>query len=146
MAGPQIKKKKETRETPMTGKETAAERHRKKVEDAFELVDKLDQEEHLEQLEKEKNIPKQAARKPESRSGLRVRFGIDALISDRDRQTADDKEIRTGESTLLDFGITLPYIWKIPVIGKRVLKLIKHMQKEDRPESVRDILRSLRRK
>ena len=134
MAGPQ------TEGTPGTGKATAAERHRKKVEDAFDLVDKLDKE------NPPGNIGVKADPKPVSRSGLRVRFAIDALISDSDTRAVDDKEIRAGESILVDFGITLPYIWNIPVIGKTVLKVVKYLQKEDRPESVRDILKSLRQK
>ena len=114
----------------------------RKVEDAFELMDRLDNPQGQAQADKK---PEQ--KKGFGRSGIRLRIGLDALISESDTRGARESgEIKTGESTLLDIGITLPYIWKIPVIGKTALKIVKYFQAEETPEKIGDILKSLRRR
>ncbi len=80
------------------------------------------------------------------RSGLQFHFSMDALISDQDTRAAKEDDLHAGESNLLNFKITLPHIWKIPVIGKTALKLIKRIQAEEYPESIKDILKSLKKK
>jgi hypothetical protein len=115
-----------------------------KVDRAFEVVDRLEQNaKRMADSAETAFSGKEPVRK---RSGLQFRFSMDALISDQDTQAAKEKNLRSGESNLLNFKITLPYIWKIPVIGKTALKIIKRIQAEEYPESIKDILSSLKKK
>lgn len=125
--------------------EAIASSHRQKVEDAFELVEKMEKH-YPHEPESAPHKPKADHRKRASRSGLRFRFGLDAFVSDNDTRTTDEKDIRPGKATLLDIDVTVPYVWKIPIIGKRALRIVKYFQSQGAPESVRDILKTLRSK
>ncbi len=116
----------------------------RKVERAFEVV---------ERLEKREKSPKPPGPSPKGKkekglnsSGLRVHFSLDALISEKDTKAAREGELHPGKSNLLNIRFTVPYIWQIPVLGKTALKVIKRFQSDDYPESIRDILDSFRRK
>lgn len=146
MADPQTKENYTTSgKSPLGG--SPEEVHRKKVDDAFDLMDRLDSNPSVEAIENGSGRPKRSGKADKApQSGLRIRFGIDALVSDSDSRAANENGPLAGESTLIDLGITLPYIWRVPLVGKTALKLIRHFQKEDRPSTVRDILKSLRQK
>jgi hypothetical protein len=115
----------------------------RKVERAFEVV---------ERLERREKTPKPPEASPKGKkekglnSGLRVHFSLDALISEKDTRGAKEGEIHPGKSNLLNIRFTVPYLWQIPVLGKTALKVIKRFQSDDYPESIRDILDSFRRK
>jgi len=150
MAGPRTKGKHPKNPPalePMPLGASAEEVHRNKVDDAFELMEKIDGNPTADYAENPtgRQKPAEKARKG-LQSGLRIRFGVDAMISDSDIRAARQSDLRPGEATLFDLGITLPYIWQLPVVGKKVLKLVKHFQKEDGPRTVRDILKSLLQK
>ncbi len=115
-----------------------------KIDRAFEVVDRL--EENAKRMADSAEAPFSGNEPVRKRSGLQFRFSMDALISDQDTQAAKEKNLRSGESNLLNFKITLPYIWKIPVIGKTALKIIKRIQAEEYPETIKDILSSLKKK
>ena len=125
---------------------TPSKKHEKKVDRAFEVV------ERLEKNEKKKTPSATSAQKGtgkragESSSGLQIQFSLNALVSDKDTRTSKEKDLRAGKSNLLNFKFTVPYIWNIPVFGKTALKIVKRFQSEEYPESIRDILGSLRRK
>jgi hypothetical protein len=125
---------------------TVSKQHEKKIDRAFEVV------ERLEKKEKEKSASIKSSEKATvkgpavSRSGLQIQFSLDALVSDKDTRDAKEKDLRAGKSNLLNFKFTVPYIWNIPVIGKTALKVVKRFQAEEYPESIRDILGSLKRK
>ena len=127
------------------GNMTVSKISEKKIDRAFEVV------ERLEKKEKNENPGVQAcetpkASKPAKHSGLRFRFSMDALISEQDSKSAPAGDIRPGQSKLVDFNVTIPHVWKIPVLGKTALKIVRYFQTEDRSESIRDILSSLKRK
>jgi hypothetical protein len=115
-----------------------------KVDRAFAVVDRL--EENAKRVADSAEAVYAGTDPVRKRSGLQFRFSMDALISDQDTQSAREDNLRSGESNLLNFKITLPYIWKIPVIGKTALKIIKRIQAEEYPESLKDILKSLKKK
>ena len=77
--------------------------------------------------------------------GLRFRFALDALISDTDTRSGK-KDVRAGESNILNIGFTLPHFWKLPIVGTTALKIVKHIQDEAYPDNIRDILESFKRK
>jgi len=115
-----------------------------KIDRAFEVVDRL--EKNAERMAESVNTAVSGKMKSHKRSGLQFRFSMDALISDQDTRAASEKDLRSGESNLLNFKITLPHIWKIPVFGKTALKIIKRIQAEEYPDSIKDILSSLKKK
>ncbi|MBC2716184.1 MAG: hypothetical protein HF978_12825 [Desulfobacteraceae bacterium] len=124
----------------------AAIKNEKKVDRAFEVVERLEKNEKKAASKKRSSQKASKKERTGKRSGLQFRFSMDALISDQDTRAAKEGGLRSGESNLLNFKITLPYIWKIPVIGKTALKVVKHIQAEDYPESIKDILSSLKEK
>lgn len=88
---------------------------------------------------------KSAGKKAKEESGIRIHLSLDALISEKDTETSRERDLHPGKSNLLDIRFTVPYIWKIPVIGKAALKIVKHLQASSYPETLRDILNSFRR-
>jgi hypothetical protein len=122
-----------------------AEQNEKKVDRAFEVVEGLENkgEKKNPGNSKAKSAPKSG--KAPRRSGLRVHFSMDALVSESDTGTSRDSKLRPGAAKLLNIDFTLPYIWRIPIFGKTALKIVRRVQREEYPDSVRDILRSLRK-
>lgn len=117
-----------------------------KVERAFEVVDRLEKNEKRMAASAGAGTSGSKKKQTGKRSGLQFRFSMDALISDQDTRAAKKGDLHAGESNLLNFKITLPHIWKIPVIGKTALKVIRRIQAEEYPESIKDILSSLKKK
>ena len=122
-----------------------ARQDEKKVERAFEVIENLERTSRKGDSHKTSDQKKQGVKKGKEESGIRIRISLDALISEKDTETSPEKDLHAGKSNLLDIGFTVPYIWKIPVIGPTVLKIVKHLQAESYPESLRDILNSFRR-
>jgi len=122
-----------------------AKQNENKVDRAFEVVEGLENKggQGNPDSGKKKSGPKSG--KAKSRSGLRVKFSMDALVSESDTQTSQDSRLRPGAAKLLNIDFTLPYIWRIPVFGKTALRIVRRIQREEYPDSVRDILRSLRK-
>ena len=122
--------------------ESDERRQRKKVREAFKIVEDLDD---YRERGAGKNSPGSGSAKG-STSGLRLRFGVDALISDSGTRAAKDESLQPGESRIMDINITIPYVWQIPILGKKALGMVKKFQTKGYPESIRDILKSLRAK
>lgn len=125
---------------------TVSKINEKKIDRAFEVVERLEKKEKDQTPDACAELKKPKKSVPAKRSGLQFRFSMDALISDQDTRATPSGDLRPGESNLLNFKITLPYVWKIPVIGKTALKVVRYLQAGDRSESIRDILSSLKRK
>jgi len=122
-----------------------AKQDEKKVERAFEVIENLDMTSKKGASQAAGGHKKSIGRKAREESGIRVQFSLDALISEKDTQTSREEDLHAGKSNLLNIRFTVPYIWKIPIIGKSALKIIKHLQAKSYPETVRDILGSFRR-
>ncbi|MFO8112010.1 MAG: hypothetical protein R6T92_05815 [Desulfosalsimonadaceae bacterium] len=120
-------------------------KNEKKVERAFEVI------ERLEKNDKDANnaaaTPKKVprGRMETEKSGLRIHFALDAMVSENDTRKTGEKDLQAGKSKVLDIRFTVPYIWQIPVIGKTAMKIVKFLQPDRHSESVRDILKSLQR-
>jgi len=126
---------------------TASKQHEKKVDRAFEVVERLEKNEKKKNPASTKSSKKVTGKRPGgARSGLQIQFSLNALVSDNDTRKSREKDLRAGKSNLLNFKFTVPYIWNIPIFGKTALKVVKRFQSEEYPESIRDILGSLKRK
>ncbi|MDA8403935.1 MAG: hypothetical protein M0Z56_07030 [Desulfobacteraceae bacterium] len=118
----------------------------KKVDRAFEVIEGLEKSEKKETSAKKPDHKKAGRDGKGKRSGLQIKFSLDALISERDTQASPEKDLRPGASNLLNFDFTVPYVWRIPVIGKTALRVVKYLQAEENTESIRDILNSFKKK
>jgi len=115
----------------------------KKVDRAFEVIEGLEKSEKKGDSN-DKSTQKQADGDSKGkRSGLQIKFSMDALISEQDTHA---RNLRPGASNLLNVDFTVPYIWRIPVLGKTALKVVKYLQAEENTESIRDILNSFNKK
>jgi hypothetical protein len=123
----------------------APKENEQKVQRAFEIVERLEKSEKSRSARNASGTGIKTAHKAHEKSGLRIHFGLDALVSERDTRDAGEKNLRSGSSKLIDIRFTVPYIWRIPVVGKAALKILNHFQGENYPESIRDILSSFRR-
>lgn len=122
-----------------------AKQDEKKVERAFEVIENLERTSRKGDFSKTADQKKSAGKKAKEESGIRIHLSLDALISEKDTETSRERDLHPGKSNLLDIRFTVPYIWKIPVIGKAALKIVKHLQASSYPETLRDILNSFRR-
>jgi len=122
-----------------------AKQDEKKVERAFEVIENIEKTSKKGDSPKAADQKKKSGKKAKDESGIQIRFSLNALISEKDTESSKEKNLHAGKSNLLDIGFTIPYIWKIPVIGKAALKIVKSIQSESYPESLRDILNSFRR-
>lgn len=121
-------------------------RQQKKVREAFKIVENLDNYRERAAVKSCAGPEPAKVSKKGVGSGLRLRFGLDALISDSDTRAVKGESLRPGESRIMDIHITIPYVWKIPVLGKKALGMVRKIQAKGYPESIRDILKSLRAK
>lgn len=128
----------------------------KKLERAFNVIEKLERHDNTENkplggvkpdsIDKPESVQETPVdRKKTTKSGIHIHLALDALISEDDTQKTGAIDLHAGKSKLLTVGLTIPHIWKIPVIGRTALKLVKHFQVEKDPETIRDILWSLNR-
>ena len=124
---------------------TMPRENEKKVERAFEVIERLEKNDTAGNSAGETPKKKPRERKAPEQSGLRIHFAMDALLSENDTRKAEAKDLKAGPAKLFDIRFTVPYIWQIPVIGKTALKIVKLLQPEQHTESIRDILRSLQR-
>lgn len=113
-----------------------------KVDRAFEVVEGLESKGDKEAGAKKSNSAAKGG-KPAGRSGLRFKISMDALVSESDTHASKDSKLRPGASKLLNIDFTVPYIWRIPIFGKTALSVIRRIQRDEYPESIREILRSL---
>lgn len=127
-----------------TKKNDTTENNDTKVDRAFEVIERMENnEKKMSDVKHGKASQKKQSKK---RSGLQFRFSMKALISDQDKQALSQEDFGAGESDLLNFNITVPYLWRIPVIGPAALKVINRIQSDDYQESIKDILKSLKKK
>ena len=122
-----------------------AKQNENKVDRAFEVVEGLENKGGQGNPDSGKAKAGPKSQKLSTRSGLRVKFSMDALVSESDTESSPDSKLRPGAAKLLNIDFTLPYIWRIPVFGKTALRIVRRIQREEYPDSVRDILRSLRK-
>lgn len=118
----------------------------KKVDRAFEVIEGMEKSEKKGDSKDKSTHKKAGGDSKGKRSGLQIKFSMDALISEQDTHTTGSKNLRPGASNLLNFNFTVPYIWRIPVLGKTALKVVKYLQTEENTESIRDILNSFKKK
>ena len=132
------------------------QKNEKKLERAFEVIEKLEKSDNAKNSPaagvepnsagKSESVRKTSVnRKNTHKSGIHIHLALDALISEDDTQKTGSKEMQAGTSKLINVGVTIPHIWKIPVIGRTALKIVRHFQVEKHPETIRDILCSLQR-
>jgi hypothetical protein len=97
---------------------------------AFELIEIFEKKGKAERkpLRPVKNSHCEPAAVKNENSGIHIHFSMDALVSDSDKLENGEKAPNPGKSKLFDVSFTIPYVWRVPVIGKTLLKTIRRFQ------------------
>lgn len=103
----------------------------KKIDAAFQIMD---------HIEDHRNSPsrKSAARRspatdertaaPSPRKlGVRFHFSVDAVMPEPGPDDNTPADPTSNRSSLVDVGLTLPFIWKVPVIGGIAQKIARSL-------------------
>lgn len=116
----------------------------KKVERAFAVIENF---EKRSATQRDGPAPRKTTGggTPAEKSGIRICFAMDAVVSEQDRRKTGDPDFKPGPARLLDIRFTVPYIWQIPVIGKPALKTVRYFQAKGYPDPLRGLLRFLKR-
>jgi len=117
----------------------------KKVERAFAVIENFEKRDAKQSDGPAPRTTTAGGGTPAEKSGIRICFAMDAVVSEQDRRKTGDRDVTPGPARLLDIRFTVPYIWQIPVIGRPALKTVRHFQAKGYPESLRGILRLLKR-
>jgi hypothetical protein len=105
----------------------------KKIDDAFQIMDHIEDDGNSASQGSGNRRPqakngRKATRKPR-KLGFRFRFSVDAVMpepgSSKD-DTPASKDI--DRSSLVDVGLTIPFIWKVPIIGGIAQKLARSLK------------------
>lgn len=62
------------------------------------------------------------------RHGIRFRFSLDAVMPEKKESDGEHDPTQKNQSALVDIGLTLPFIWKIPIIGGIAQKVARHIK------------------
>ena len=60
------------------------------------------------------------------RLGFRFHFSLDAVMPDSKDQS--DPDLQPNRSSLLDIGLTIPFFWKMPIIGGIAQKVVRNLK------------------
>jgi len=62
------------------------------------------------------------------RQGFRFQISLDALMPDNRSQDEDHESSPVKESPLLDIGVTIPFFWRFPIIGRIAQKVVRNIK------------------
>ena len=127
---PNQRKKKKTAKAPKrsTGKSS------KKIDAAFEIMEHIDNDDDFseeESIERNDSIQEDepvSSSPPSKRQGFRFQISLDALIPDKKSKDEDRKSSRISKSQLLDIGVTIPFLWRFPIIGGIAKKVVRNIK------------------
>ncbi len=90
-----------------------------KVEQAFEVVDKIEQKEPVQAIEVKRFHPP-------AEQGIHVRFKVDIITIEDILNLGNQKE-KKENSIVFDF--TIPYVWNLPIINEVTKTIIQELKK-----------------
>ncbi len=117
----------------------------KKVERAFAVIENFEKRDARQGGGPDPGRKSAGGGKPAEKSGIRICFAMDALVSEQDKRKTGDQDFKPGPARLVDIRFTVPYIWQLPIIGKPALKTVRHFQASGYPNPLRGILGFLKR-
>ncbi|MFH2065580.1 MAG: hypothetical protein ABIK15_10315 [Pseudomonadota bacterium] len=111
---------------------TLARNSSQKIDTAFEIMDHIEEEPSFDGPFKEKiaALPVDSA-KPGStmeRLGFRFHLSLDAVMPEKRTGSKDRSSPPANRSSILDIGLTIPFFWKMPIIGDIAQKVIRNIR------------------
>lgn len=104
----------------------------KKIDTAFEIMDHIQEETstHIPSNEERISGPMDSkkSRSKKERTGFRFHISLDAVMPEKTTDSRNRSTLPVNESSILDIGLTIPFFWKMPIIGKIVQKVIQNMK------------------
>lgn len=106
----------------------------KKIDTAFDIMKHIENEDEFsaDVAMEENDLPREG--KPASssssskRQGFRFQISLDALMPDNRSQDEDRESSPVKESPLLDIGVTIPFFWRFPIIGRIAQKVVRNIK------------------
>jgi len=115
---------------------TSSPHSAKKIDNAFKIMKHIEEDDSSEDMASERKGSVRE-RKPDSpsfqpkRQGFRFRISLDALIPNKkslDDDEEDRKSSRISRAPLLDIGVTIPFLWRFPIIGEIAQKVVRNIK------------------
>jgi hypothetical protein len=104
----------------------------KKIDTAFEIMDHIQEETstHITSNEESTSGPMDSkkSRSTKERTGFRFHISLDAVMPEKKTDSRNRSPLPVNKSSILDIGLTIPFFWKMPIIGKIVQKVIRNMK------------------
>jgi hypothetical protein len=104
----------------------------KKIDSAFEIMDHIQEETstHIPSDEERTSRPFDSRKNnsKKERTGFRFHISLDAVMPEKKTDSRNRSPLPANKSSILDIGLTIPFFWKMPIIGKIVQKVIQNMK------------------
>jgi hypothetical protein len=104
----------------------------KKIDTAFEIMDHIQEETstHIPSNEESTSRPIDSKRShsTKERTGFRFHISLDAVMPEKKTDSRNRSPLPINKSSILDIGLTIPFFWKMPIIGRIVQKVIRNMK------------------
>lgn len=92
-----------------------------KIDQAFEIMDHIERDTAAHTPLKEKKSPLE-------RLGFRFHISLDAVMPEEKHKNRRQKENPVHKSSILDIGLTIPFFWKMPIIGGIAQKVVQNIK------------------
>jgi hypothetical protein len=115
---PRPQDRKQTKKVEKTVSRNSSE----KIDTAFAIMDHIEEEIAA--------VPTGSA-KPSStmeRLGFRFHISLDAVMPEKRTGSKDRSLPPANRSSILDIGLTIPFFWKMPIIGDIAQKVIRNIR------------------
>lgn len=104
----------------------------KKIDSAFEIMDHIQEEpsDPIRSDEERTSRPfdsRNTCLKKE-RTGFRFHISLDAVMPEKKTDRRNRSPHPVNKSSILDIGLTIPFFWKMPIIGGIVQKVIRNIK------------------
>jgi hypothetical protein len=98
----------------------------KKIDNAFEIMEHIEKETSAEKtIGQRSNSTKSAS--PLERLGFRFHISLDAVMPE-EKGNRNKTAVPLNKSSILDIGLTIPFFWKMPIIGGIAQKVVQSIK------------------
>jgi hypothetical protein len=103
-----------------------------KIDKAFEIMDSIDEPsgpaKRKTPVSRNRELEKVSKEVTPKRQGIRFWISLDAVMPEQKKRHGDQRKKQENQSALIDIGLTLPFIWKVPIIGGIAQKVARNIK------------------
>ncbi len=103
----------------------------KKIDNAFEIMENIEKETSAEKTSGKKAIGQRSnstkSASPLERLGFRFHISLDAVMPEK-KDSKKKSQAPLKKSSILDIGLTIPFFWKMPIIGGIAQKVVQSIK------------------